>query len=356
MPAPQVAGGVSNALLARAMARNPAPPAHGMGMSAAGGAQLARALANRPQQAVLARQDAGVTTAPASEADVSAHRESQEERRDFLADEHKAEDHTPSTGMGRFDAEWTPGVLTIDVRCKFTFEDGVATDYPTAPPEALRWTQEAKDNWKATFMSQVSSKWSGNHTFHSQRDWWEDLSARTTVNVTESSEDPHFDCTVTKIPPGEFRTSSVNVPSWWSSNMPSWLGGGGAVGATFDSEDVNSVNKPGGTQRASVHEAGHMLGLDDEYTASGPGAPAHSALSEKDGGAAIAKGEDGRIMSGGEDIQPQHGVTFLEVLREIAEEAQWGTAVKAARLVPVGADAGDGGTSLPGGVPDAGAP
>jgi hypothetical protein len=265
----------------------------------------------------------------------------------FLAEEHKVEDHTPSTGLGRFDAEWVPGTLTIAVRCKFTFTDGAQTDYPRAPAESLVWTEEAKTSWKTTFMNQVSSKWSGNHTFHSQKDWWEDLTARTTVSVSESDDDPHFHCTVTKIPPGEFRTSSVDVPSWWSSNMPSWLGGGGAVGATFDSNDINTVNKPGGQQRASVHEAGHMLGLDDEYTASGAGAPSHSALWEKDGGSAIAKGEDGRIMSGGEDIQPQHGVTFLEVLREIAADAQWGTAPKTPRAIPHMSP-----RSLPGGVGD----
>lgn len=63
----------------------------------------------------------------------------------------------------------------------------------------------------------------------------------------------HWEITVTKIKPGTFRQSYV---------MPSMNN------VRLDSEDLTPVTKAAGyTQRGAVHEFGHMLGLDDVYTA-----------------------------------------------------------------------------------------
>ena len=66
----------------------------------------------------------------------------------------------------------------------------------------------------------------------------------------------HWEISVTKIAAGTFARSFVNVRT---GNVE------------LDSEDLTSVPKGGGQmQRGAVHEFGHMLGLDDEYT---PGSP-----------------------------------------------------------------------------------
>jgi len=62
----------------------------------------------------------------------------------------------------------------------------------------------------------------------------------------------NWEITVTKIKQGGFRTSFVSIYN-------------GAV--TMDSEDLTPTNKGAKTpQRGAVHEFGHMLGIDDEYT------------------------------------------------------------------------------------------
>lgn len=62
----------------------------------------------------------------------------------------------------------------------------------------------------------------------------------------------HWEIEITKIKPGAFRTSYVNPRT------------GNVV---LDSEDLTATPKGfGQMQQGAVHEFGHMLGLDDEYT------------------------------------------------------------------------------------------
>ena len=63
--------------------------------------------------------------------------------------------------------------------------------------------------------------------------------------------------------------------------------GGGE--ADFDSNDINTANKRGGQQRASVHEAGHMFGLDDEYGDADEDVD-HSDIVEDEGGGKVVRG------------------------------------------------------------------
>ena len=94
---------------------------------------------------------------------------------------------------------------------------------------------------------------------------------------------------VSKIPElGDTRKSRVKRPSK-KHGKPGQ--------ATLDSEDL--VQYEG--QTPAYHEAGHMLGLGDEY----PGkkfkgkAPAHSKLVEAEFGKGVLRGKDNRIMSHG---------------------------------------------------------
>jgi hypothetical protein len=266
--------------------------------------------------------------APGAGSELAQYTDSMRERRAYQTRIFEKDPHAPSTGRGLFGAELGIGTLAITIRCSFDFEDASFWEYPNAPDEETEWQPGEADRWKATFMAQVRSVWSGQHTFHCQRDWWESEFANTDIEVVESAENPHFACTVQKIPPKEFRTSSVSSPIFGGA-----LGGGTA---DFDSNDINSVPKAGGDQRASVHEAGHMLGLDDEY-----GDPdeevEHSDIVEDQGGGKVIRGADGRIMSGGEQVGTAHGSTFLEVLKEITH-VDWGNTPKPPRPVPPGGD------------------
>jgi Zn-dependent peptidase ImmA (M78 family) len=236
----------------------------------------------------------------------------------FVSNTHRAENFQSTTRLGMFDAIYNPsGTLQIVCKCKFNFVSGNATEFPNATPEQLAWTDQAEmDAWKAKFISTVSSTWSsGNHIFYCQKPWWESLIAKVSVDIQEADSGEHFALSIAKIPKGEFRTSSVSSPTVLPI-IGQTTGGTG----DFDSEDLETVSKPGGMQTPAVHEAGHMLGLDDEY---GTGTPSHSDLVESEFGHGVARGSDGRIMSGGNDIQPEHGVTFLEALKEATGISQW---------------------------------
>jgi hypothetical protein len=254
------------------------------------------------------------------------YQEAREDLAEFLADSpYTSEDFQPSSGLGMFDATYFASTGTLDIVCKcsFNFIDGSATEFPTAAAADLTWSDAAKEDWKRRYLATVSSSWSGgNHTFHCQNDWWESLQASTSVRFIEVDSGEHFGIDVTKIPSGAFRQSSVGAPR---------LGGLISGHGDFDSEDLTPTNKPGGTQVGAVHEAGHMLGLDDEY---GTGTPSHSDLVEKEFGHAVTRGADGRIMSGGMDILPEHGVTFLEALKDATDMDEWSTAQKSPRDIP----------------------
>ncbi len=268
-----------------------------------------------------------------NEADNDAREEYQdavEELAEFSSETYSTENFQSTTRLGAFDVTYTPssGELLIVCKCKFNFQSGSATQYPTASTEDLTWnsidTNETA-NWKANFLSTVSTTWSsGNHTFYCQKDYWEALSATTRVEIREVDSDEHFALDIAKIPVGAFRTSSVGRPE------TSWTGFTPGQG-NFDSNDLTTVNKPGGQQQAAVHEAGHMLGLDDEY---GTGTPDHSGLVESEFGHGVARGADGRIMSGGTDIQPEHGVTFLEGLKEATDMTEWSHSAKPPKAIP----------------------
>ena len=285
-------------------------------LTAIGNQAMAR-LAAGGTSTVLSVARNGRETA-AADPDVERYNESVAERAKFHGTTFAKDPHQPSTGIGLFGASLSGGTLKITVKCSFTFTDSWWIQYPRAAEKDRKWQPGEADAWKATFMSQVKSTWSGKHTFYCQKDWWEAITAKTEIEVVEVTKGAHFDCKVQKIPPKEFRTSSVSSPIFGGR-----FGGGSG---DFDSNDINSVPKPGGNQRASVHETGHMLGLDDEYGAADEKVE-HSKIVEDAGGGKVVRGADDRIMSGGENVGTAHGATFLEVLKEMTK-LEWGNAEK----------------------------
>jgi hypothetical protein len=303
-------------------------------LAALGNQQLSRLAAsnvlarNGPTPAPAPGATPAQTPAPGSSPDLAAYQESQKEREKFKGTSFTKDPHQPSTGIGLFAANYANNVLKITVRCSFEFTNSWWIQYPKAKPEDRTWQPGEADRWKGTFMEQIRSVWSGQHTFHCQRDWWESEFANTEIEVVEAKENAHFACSVKKIPPKEFRTSSVSSPIFGGT-----FGGGSA---DFDSNDINTVDKAGGQQRASVHEAGHMLGLDDEYGEADEKVD-HSKIVEDEGGGKVVRGPDDRIMSGGEKVGTAHGATFLEVLQTMTK-LDWGNTPKAPRPIPEGAD------------------
>jgi hypothetical protein len=248
------------------------------------------------------------------------YQDSMSDYRDFVTQSHTAENYQSSTDIGLFDAIYEPGsgTLRIVVKCRFAFVNGSAAKYPTAKAEELTWADAESEQWKNNFISTVSSAWSGgNHIFYCEKPWWESLSAKVNVEFQAVDSGEHFAVSVTKIPPGAPpRTSSVTSPT-----VLPIIGATGPGSAEFDSHDLSLEQKRAGMQTPAIHEAGHMLGLDDEYGESG--SPDHSDEVESEFGHGVARKRDGRVMSNGNDIQPEHGITFLLALKEATGMDEW---------------------------------
>lgn len=256
--------------------------------------------------------------------DRAAYERSMTEREAFVNQLWSKRKHRPSTGRGMFDVLFDPGPcrLTIVVPCKFWFQDGDPALWEgdeEAGPNAHLWNGAEIMQWKADFKRRVSNHWSGKHTFHCTRDWWEDLTATVRVRFIETEEeDAYYVLNVLKLPEmGDTRTSRVKPP-------PKKHGKPGA--ATLDSQDLDQFEG----QTPAYHEGGHMLGLGDEYPGKkfkGKPVP-HAKLVQAEFGKGTLRARDDRIMSGGDKVEPEHGVTFLEALRAATKMKQWSFTAK----------------------------
>jgi hypothetical protein len=79
-----------------------------------------------------------------------------------------------------------------------------------------------------------------------------------------------------------------------------------------------------------------MLGLGDEYPVKKKKAKsaAHDVLVRTEFGHGVPRKRDGRVMSNGEDIEPEHGVTFMEALRVVTKMKEWSFDAKPPLPVP----------------------
>ncbi|MBN2002208.1 MAG: DUF4157 domain-containing protein [Anaerolineae bacterium] len=234
------------------------------------------------------------------------------------------ENYQPSTGLGMFDATYNPDTNTLEIvlKCNFNFNAGDLTKWGGTYTDAdVTWTEEEIEQWKADYIQEVTAAWSGNQTLYAQDDFWESESVNVNVSVVETDDNEHFTVNVEKIPSDQHEGSSVSAPSVDDDGVVT----PGTV--TLDSSDLTDRDRTaddGSTmqQRGAIHEAGHMLGLGDEYGAS---YGCHHAQQYQDRyGTAVVEGADGRIMSIGEDILPEHNLVFLEVMEEITG-VEWGT-------------------------------
>jgi hypothetical protein len=159
--------------------------------------------------------------------------------------------------------------LVLFMKLQFFFESGSGGD----------WTPAEKARFISDYQIAVNNAWSGRRIKRLKSG--KHVSVRLDFAVQEGGWMlDHWEITVTKITPGTFRQSYVNV---------------GLGNVVLDSEDLTAVPKaPGSMQRGVVHEFGHMLGLDDEYTAGSPHV-----------------GDTRAIMNSGEQLRPRYDETLL---------------------------------------------
>jgi len=242
----------------------------------------------------------------------------------FFSREHVARNQSLG-GSGNFDLIYKPstGVARVEVRLAFDFVAGSVGDMIGAifsSDEEVGdyiWSEDERVAFQRDFISQVHSVWSGRHPMRCTRGAgtlnhspsWPSLVANADVNVVLDESNPHFRVRVQRIPRGRFETSSVTAPGRDATGRPT-----GPGSAEFDSNDVTGVHKasssPGTTQRATVHEFGHMLGLQDEYAGTGRRAGSTTRQGSRVGGGS----NDDRIMAGGEIVEQAHYASIRNAL------------------------------------------
>ena len=98
-----------------------------------------------------------------------------------------------------------------------------------------------------------------------------------------------------------------------------------ADGGTGDWGSV--VVGTGARQTVAAHEAGHMFGLDDEYTGGGAYGPGkkteHTDFAAKEGFTGAMHATSDAIMSGGKEVRQHHYVTFIDALRKVSGMKEW---------------------------------
>jgi hypothetical protein len=166
-------------------------------------------------------------------------------------------------------------VLTMSIT--FVFKDGAGASWSS---------DQEKRNYIFAWREAVTKKWSLPILYNSRKFGGVPFEIRIYAFKENGATVTEWTLTVTKIPSGEFRTSSVTDGNKINTSIG-------------DSEDLVGVNKGASMlQRAAVHEFGHMLGLPDEYPAAVPGGP---NVADTDS-----------IMHSGEALRQRHHKEFRE--------------------------------------------
>ncbi len=456
-PAP-ARGAVTSAAAELVLDGGPTRPEHLLSLQAeVGNRALQRTLAAAPRAGRIQRglwdwlTGGGKTTAPDERA--KAEQELEEFRKKTFPCLTK---HRPSSGLGQFDVCFDPkaGSLTVTLKVSFNFVDGDPSKVsPGFKPEEFKWTPGEQATFKADYLREVGALWSGKHLFKSTKKYWERMTVKTSVVVSDVAADQaHFQMTVGKYPsdagmvqssicpPGyhhdgnacrrnaaaadgtrpDYGTAALDINDLRREQKLDWstgavtsipfrpgkavLDGTGttALGPLVASLKANAAMRveltgytssthragetpaqgaasnmalarartaavqahltgqgiaaerilvrnrgedgagPGNewcmvsaqtgtqeTQHPGVHETGHMLGLEDEYTTTGT--PAGQALPAKADqmikgttGHDVKTGDTQSAMSLGSTVQPWHYSSFLEALRKISGMAEWG--------------------------------
>lgn len=133
--------------------------------------------------------------------------------------------------------------LDLSMKLQFFFEDG----------SGGQWTEKEKIQYVQDWQKCIKSVWDG-------RSFSLDNGKKVELNIDFDTQiegwmADHWELTVDKIKPGFVQTS---VTKFNKGNV------------YIDSEDLKFFTDGGPSQRGSVHEFGHMLGLEDEYFEDSP--------------------------------------------------------------------------------------
>jgi len=149
------------------------------------------------------------------------------------------------------------GVIYVLAICSLNFKNGTAS----SGGGTLTWTSAQKTDFMTEMRKLIYWTWSDKHRITTASvvpavtDYGVIVDVRLTENMSSLSHS-HWNLDVKK------------VDAWDQSSV---YGDGGGFAwngkGNFDSQDVVAVAKASGhtTQRAAVHEFGHMIGLRDEY-------------------------------------------------------------------------------------------
>jgi len=269
----------------------------------------------------------------------AAYEKARDELKGYRKDSHPDTPELVSflPALGAFNAQYNAAIdtLFVTVRVRFNFVDEeyqkvdeedlariVANKEQRAPrliKIADRWEEAEKEAWKSRFLTLCSSTWSFQHTLYCHKDWWETLKANVVANFVDAKNvgPAHGLMTVHK----GIGVSRSNVRR--------------GANAEFNQSDIE------GAHPVAAHEAGHILGLGDEYqerdSPEGERA-AHSGLAKAEFGNEIIRGkaDPDSIMAqtGVQKVLPQHGVTFLKAITQVTKMPEWHLSPKPPMPVP----------------------
>lgn len=99
-------------------------------------------------------------------------------------DKRSKKDHIPSTGLGRFDAEYNPtsGVLDIQLRVLFDFGDKDPSNSQFKSGLG-GWTEQERSDFILKFKNQAEAAWSGKYMMSCVKPGWEDLAAKVKITL-----------------------------------------------------------------------------------------------------------------------------------------------------------------------------
>ena len=150
-----------------------------------------------------------------------------EELQSFIDENYAIINHHPATGLGLFDAFYSPkkGVLDINMKIHFDFQPGdiqtwrnlqnSSTIANAATEQDFEWTQDEQDLWTKNTLSIVKSAWQDKYVFQSTKPVWKSLlrPIHVHININQTpKKNAHYIVKVTKWPTEIPKRDSVRRP------------------------------------------------------------------------------------------------------------------------------------------------
>lgn len=122
-------------------------------------------------------------------------------RQKFDKKKFKRKNWQPSTGQGKFDAEYSPktGILSITLKVHFNFQDSSAYANVATNPVDTRWTAQGKKQWFNEFVAAVNSKWGNISPITCDKPGFKDVVVQPKIKIVQAKAgNAHWNLDVTK--------------------------------------------------------------------------------------------------------------------------------------------------------------